>query len=199
MHRSRCGICEFRDTIPYQTGTAERGASALWPPHCDPRFYRFVRVGRRSWERWFTTSHVERSAPGHRRTQNRAVVDSSGSAAQFDDREVLAALDVAHRPPEPVSTTTGTMTTRPVGPRLELSSSQRTLPEGFTGSPPGERGMWSVDVVPGRKESQLPAEAIAPVGDQKPSRALALDRSDQPLDDGNAAVHSDPFSASLCG
>ena len=50
---------------------------------------------------------------------------------------------------------------------------------------------WPVAVVPIDEQRQLPPKAIAPVGHQELSRALALDGPDEPLDDCDAPVFAD--------
>ena len=47
---------------------------------------------------------------------------------------------------------------------------------------------WAVPVVPRCKERHLPAEAIAAVRNHQASRALALDRSHEALDNSDASV-----------
>ena len=122
-------------------------------------------------------------------------------ALQFNDRQVLAPRQVAqlqfdHLPDLAThfSLRRGARRSpRPAPPRLDPRRFAGTIAVevdlvGRCGSQPLVR---TVAVVPLEVERQFPSHALALVRDQQPPRALVLHRSDEPLEDGDAAVLAD--------
>lgn len=57
--------------------------------------------------------------------------------------------------------------------------------------------MRPVAVVPSDEECQLPADPLSPERDEKPPRAVVLQRPEEPLDDGDTAMLADGTVATL--
>ena len=139
------------------------------------------------------------------RRQLKAQRRSLRGGFQFNDRKMLATRQVpdaefeSHTasPSHSGPRRTARRVPRPLPTRLESrrQAGGREIVVDLVRGLAVERFTGTVVVVPGRKQSQLAAEAIELVGDQQPSGALALDRPHQSLDDGNAAVLPDRTEA----
>ena len=142
-------------------------------------------------------AHVDRLVPGKQRSDS-TVNLSSSDAAQLDDGQVLASRAVLDRKFEPRTATPIDLRMRPSAGRaarpstswLETRSEARgrssevdLVRRAYT-----ETGVWSVFVVPVDEVKQLAPEDVALVGDQHAARALALHRTNEPLDHRDASV-----------
>ena len=79
---------------------------------------------------------------------------------------------------------------RPSRARLEAGTPARWLPPevDLVGGADAEGRVRAVDVVPGQEERDFPTEGGIPEGDEDPPHGLVLQRSDKPLDNGDASM-----------
>ncbi len=128
-------------------------------------------------------------------------------SSQFDDRQVRSVRKEADAQFQPRTATAANVSRRPgtrrsTRPPLAWLKS-RPMTSGHHGavgllrSCATQRLVRPVAVVPVDVQRQLAAEGVTLVRDQQPTRALVLDRSDQPLDHGDAAVLADCTKALL--
>ena len=126
-------------------------------------------------------------------------------ALQLNDWEMSATDQVADVEFQPVAATTTNGCLRPGTRRASRPRSPRLEPWFARGRPTAEvdliRGYGvegvarPVPVVPVNIQRQFPAQGGALVGDQQASRLLGLQRPDEPLDHGDAAVLADGSEA----
>jgi hypothetical protein len=117
----------------------------------------------------------------------------SSSAAKFDDRQMLAAFDVAHRESDLFRVARGsTRSMRPSRPRLEsLPLPYATRPEVLR-CLSGKPHVRPSRVVPDHVQTKLTTHRAERRRNKKASRTFLLHRSNEPFDDCDARRFSDP-------
>lgn len=144
---------------------------------------------------------VGANGSGHLRPSIKENSDYLRSTLQCHDRKVLPRTNLADVDIKlPAATTTNRRlrrctpgTSRPSGPRLEWrhECSGLELAAHLVRSRAEQTVVRSVFVVPGREQAELVPQGVSRVKGHQSSRALLLDRQDQPFDDSHAAVLAD--------
>ena len=131
---------------------------------------------------WTSRTHVSAVA-----RDSSARKRESRSTTNFDDRQMLATFDVAHRELDLFNVARGsTRSMRPSRPRLNSPPNRRATIVDILRRLPGKPHVGTPPVVPRRIEEQFAAHRFQRHRNKNETRALALHRSDEPFDNGDA-------------